>query len=65
MTERNFIDTKEDVVSMVMSYDSYLCLAIVHHGDMVFKVMAYFLKTHELAFVKEFHGEYLKMNLID
>lgn len=65
MTERYFVDTKEDVVSMVMSYDSYLCLAIVHHGDNTFKVMAYYLKTHEHAFTKEFHGEYLKMNLID
>jgi hypothetical protein len=65
MTDRNYIDTEEDVVSMVMSYESYITLAIVHHGDEVFKIKAYFLKDHKFAFEKVFHGKYLKMNLID
>lgn len=26
---------------------------------------AFYLKSHELAFTKDFHGQYLKMNLID
>lgn len=50
---------------MMMSNDSYLCLAILVLDDTLFKIKAYDLKTQELAFEKEFKGVYLRMNIID
>ena len=65
MTERTYIKTNDDVVSMVMSYDSKFAMALTHRDDEHFEVNAFSLDTNEPVFKIVIEGTYLKMNLID
>jgi hypothetical protein len=60
------VNTKLDVVNMIIGYDSKLCLAICANSeDTHFELQAYSLQTLQLVFKKEYDGEYLKMKEID
>ena len=65
LTKRTFIDTKIDVVSIIITYDSKHTIAITNDKDEHFEVQGYSLITNEQVFAKEYKGEYLKMNLVE
>ena len=47
MTERYYIDTGYDLVSMIMSYDSKFVLGLTHKDDEHFEIKAFSLDTIE------------------
>lgn len=65
LTKRTFIDTRIDVVSIIITYDSKFAIAIVNDKDEHFELQGYSLITFTQVWVKEYKGEYLKMNLIE
>lgn len=65
LTARSYVKTNGNVVSMVMSYDSKITVAITTTTPEKFMVQAFGLKDHTMKFEKTFEGEYLRMNLVD
>jgi hypothetical protein len=65
LTRRTYVDTKYDVVSMMITYDSLLGVAIVIENDETFYLQAYNLDTNERVFNLKYSGKYLKMNIVE
>jgi len=73
LTKRQYVETMLQVVNMIISYDSQMCVAICMKDDTredgvdvsYYELQAYDLKTYELLFKKEYPGTYIKMNLIE
>jgi hypothetical protein len=65
LTIRSYIDTHNDVINIIITYDSQNCVAIVNHKDEHFEVQGYSLTTFTNVFKKHYDGAYIKMNLIE
>ena len=65
LTKRTFIDTHLDVISIVISYDSKFCVAIVNNKDEHFELQGISLLTFEPAWKIVYKGTYIKMNLVE
>jgi hypothetical protein len=73
LTKRQYINTELQVVSMIISYDSKMCVAICNMDDTReddvdkshYELQGYDLKTYDLIFRREYHGTYIKMNVIE
>ena len=65
MTKRTFVDTHYDVVSMIIAYGSRFCLGILKKADEHYEIRQYSLTTQQMTYKKEFHGEYIKMGVIE
>jgi hypothetical protein len=50
---------------MVITQNSKYCVGIVTRDEEYFELQAYDLITAEQLFKKEYHGKYLKMNLVE
>jgi hypothetical protein len=59
------VDTVLDVINIIITYDSKFCIAIVNDKDEHFELQGYSLKTYANSFKKEWHGDYIKMNVIE
>ena len=65
LTKRTYVDTDMDVISIIITYDSKYCIAIVTAKDEHFQVQGYSLTTFKRVFEKNFYGTYIKMNIIE
>jgi hypothetical protein len=50
---------------MIIAYGSKYCLAILKHLDEHYEIRQYSLTTQELLYKKEFHGEYIKISVVE
>jgi hypothetical protein len=65
LTKRQQIDTGFDVVTIIITYDSQYCVALVRNGDAQYDLQAYSLRTFKSHFNRSYDGEFLKMALIE
>jgi len=65
LTKRQHIDTGFDVVTIIITYDSQYCVAIVRNGDAQYDLQSYSLRTFKSHFKRSYDGDFLKMALIE
>jgi len=65
LTQRRYVETDLDVVSMIVSYDSKYLVAACRTEHKLFEIHGYSLSTYERVFCHQFKGEYMKVNVIE
>ena len=64
-TVQHHIETGEDIVTIIITYDSKYAVCITTKGDEEYFLKSYDLAAHTPKFSVPFTGNYLKMSLIE
>ena len=65
LTQRTFIDTKLEIVNMILTYDSQHSVVICKENEENFQVQIYSMKDFRMINEHEVTGDYVKMKLIE
>ena len=65
LTKRTFIDTKLEIVNMILTYDSQHSVVICKENEENFQIQIYSMKDFRKINEHDIQGDYVKMKLIE